>query len=67
MDKVKGIFGGLIVIVIALALLPVVNDFVDTASVNQSSTVTLLLSLIPFIWVLVAVGVAVALLYQAFK
>lgn len=62
----KAIFGALLTIVIGLALLPVVNTFVENASVNQTATTTTLLALVPIFWVLAVVAIAAALAYKSF-
>lgn len=63
----KAIFGALLTIVIGLALLPVINEFVAQAQVNQSATTSTLLALVPVFWVLAVVAIAAALAYNAFK
>jgi len=61
------LFLGFILIIIGLALFPTVDNAVTTASVNATGMVAAVLELIPLIWVLVVVGIGVALVYEQFK
>ena len=55
----------LLTIVIGIALLPVVQSFVDGA--NQTGTNKTLLDLVPLFWILGVVGVAAIVGYRAWK
>ena len=61
------LFIGFILIIVGLALYPSVDAAVTTALVNASAMVAAILELVPLIWVLVVVGIGVALVYDQFK
>jgi len=61
------LFIGFIVIVIGLALFPSIQASVTTALVNATGLSATLLGMIPWIWVLVVVGIGVAMVYEQFK
>jgi len=58
-------FPALIAILIGVVLYPVVTSFIDSA--NATGTNATLLNLVPLMWILGIVGVAVALGVHAFK
>lgn len=61
------LFMGFILIIIGLALFPSISSAVTTALVNATGLAATLLAMIPWIWVLVVVGIGVALVYEQFS
>ena len=61
------LFMGFILIIIGLALFPSVDSAVTTALVNATGLAAALWAMLPWIWVLVVVGIGVALVYEQFK
>ena len=61
------LFMGFILIIIGLALFPSIQTAVTTALVNATGLAATLLAMIPWIWVLVVVGIGVAMVYEQFK
>jgi hypothetical protein len=61
----KDMIKALIVIVVGVALLPVVQAFIDGA--NATGTSATLLGLVPFLWILGIVAGAAVLAYHSFK
>lgn len=64
---VMGLVGGLLVIIIGLALLPVVTAFADIASANASATTAPLIDLIPLFWVIAIVALTVGVVFLGFR
>ena len=61
------LFMGFILIIIGLALFPSISTAVTTALVNATGLAATLLAMIPWIWVLVVVGIGVAMVYEQFS
>ena len=61
------LFFGFILILVGLVLFPTIDDAVTTYGVNASGATAAILDLIPLVWVLVVVGIGIALVYEQFK
>ena len=63
----KAIFEALLTIVVGLALLPVVREFVGAGQQNATSAESTLLILVTLFWVLGIIAVAAAIAYKGWK
>ena len=61
------LFLGFILILVGLVLYPTIQTTVDTTMVNATGATQAVGELIPLLWVLIVVGIGVALVYQEFK
>lgn len=61
------LFLGFILILVGLVLYPTIQTTVDTTMVNATGATQAVGELIPLLWVLVIVGIGVALVYDEFK
>lgn len=61
------LFFGFILILVGLVLFPTIDDAVTTYGVNATGATAAILDLIPLVWVLVVVGIGIALVYEQFK
>ena len=61
------LFLGFILILIGLVLYPTIQTTVDTTMVNATGATQAVGDLIPLLWVLIVVGIGVALVYDEFK
>ena len=61
------LFLGFILILVGLVLYPTIQTTVDTQMINATGATQAVGDLIPLLWVLVVVGIGVALVYQEFK
>ena len=69
--NIGNLIGSFIVVVVGLILAPMVGSYIATAKADANlsaiSGLSTLLDLVPFMWVIAIIGVAVALGYKAFK
>ena len=69
--NIGSLIGSFIVVVVGLLLAPMVGSYVATAKADENlsdiSGLTGLLDLVPFMWIIAIIGIAVALGYKAFK
>ena len=61
------LFLGFILILVGLVLYPTIQTTVDTELVNATGATQAVGDLIPLLWVLIIVGIGVALVYAEFK
>ena len=61
------LFFGFILIIVGLVLFPTVDDAVTTYGINATGATSAILDLIPLVWVLVVVGIGIAMVYEQFK
>ena len=61
------LFFGFILILVGLVLFPTIDDAVTTYGVNATGATAAIMDLIPLVWVLVVVGIGIALVYEQFK